>query len=176
VDRTLYKLCASVEALGKLAVLFAVENQLEGTLDKFLVAKVRLGEMDFEPFGRSLLHIAADLGFRTMVVKLLGMYGEEMVYRRRHMSCQTALGCAAQHGHIEIVHLLTSVPTPSPIFSRSLYLGDALINAVQAGNAEISEYLISVGADVNFQNMGSALTGGKQRRTRKPSALHALIP
>jgi hypothetical protein len=54
--------------------------------------------MDF--CGSSLLHIAADLGFQTMIVKLLGMY-DEMVYRRRYMSSQTALGCAVWRGDME---------------------------------------------------------------------------
>ncbi|KAJ7361118.1 ankyrin repeat-containing domain protein [Mycena albidolilacea] len=161
VDPTMYQLCASVEILRKLAFLFAVQNQLESTLDKFIAAEVTpdLGtELDFQPDGASLLHIAARLGFRPMVVKLLGMYGEEMVYRpTAGYPFQTALSYAAQHGHIEIVHLLAPVPTSSPVFSRSLYLGGALIKAVRAGNAEISEYLISVGADVNFQNICSAL-------------------
>ncbi|KAJ7712479.1 ankyrin repeat-containing domain protein [Mycena olivaceomarginata] len=114
--------------------------------------------MDFEPFGRSLLHIAADLGFRTMVVKLLGIYGEEeTMYMPTRYSFQTALGCAARHGHIEVVRILAPNPTPSPELSHSLYRGHALIEAVQVENSKISGYLISAGVDVNFRHTGSAL-------------------
>jgi hypothetical protein len=34
LNQTLYELCASVESLGKLALLFAVEHQLESTVDR----------------------------------------------------------------------------------------------------------------------------------------------
>jgi hypothetical protein len=68
--------------LAKLSVLFAVQNQLESTLDKFIAAKVTLGsELDFQSKGSSLLNLAATLGFGWMVTKLLEIYAEEMVYK-----------------------------------------------------------------------------------------------
>ncbi|KAJ7361119.1 ankyrin repeat-containing domain protein [Mycena albidolilacea] len=93
-----------------------------------------------------------------MVARLLGIYAEEMVYKPTMRNSRlTALGCAARHGHIEVVHLLAPTSTTSPESSHRDYLGSALVEGVQAGNIKISEYLISAGVDVNFRHTGSAL-------------------
>ncbi|KAF8178568.1 hypothetical protein K438DRAFT_1265777 [Mycena galopus ATCC 62051] len=107
LDQTLYRLCASVERLGSLALLFAVEQQLENTFDKLITAGVP-GNPRFE-FNAcchgGLLHIAAWMGLRGMVVKLLGIY-DAIVVHARNGSNHTALDYAALNGHMEVVRLL----------------------------------------------------------------------
>ncbi|KAJ7196175.1 ankyrin repeat-containing domain protein [Mycena haematopus] len=159
LDQTLYNLCASVDALGKLALLFAVQHELESTVDRLVAAGASLdGQFTLKYCLGGLLHIAASLGLRSMVVKLLGMYGEQMTTRvyapSPTPSRWTPLHCAANFGHTEIVRLLAPIPIPqpaiSPFLSRTHYLSVALNVAVRAGHMEISRYLISEGADVNF--------------------------
>ncbi|KAJ6541757.1 ankyrin repeat-containing domain protein [Mycena capillaripes] len=160
LNQTLYDLCASVEVLGMLAILFAVQHGLESAVDRLVAVGISLdteykSPSDRYPGACALLHIAANLGLREMVAKLLGMYGEEMrtkVYTRTGLFKKTALDYAARHEHIDVVRLLApieSMPaTPPPwIETRYTYIGCALI---EAGNVEICEYLISVGADPNF--------------------------
>ncbi|KAF7347329.1 ANK-REP-REGION domain-containing protein [Mycena venus] len=167
VDQTLYALCASVEPLGKLALLFAVTRQLESAVDKLVAAGVSL---EFEFFFEdecvfeercTLLHIAAGMGLRGMVVKLLGMYGAEMSAKvhTRLDSTQNAtpLDLAARSlyfDHMEVVRILACIPTPSSwneeVETHRQYLSCALIQSVKAGKVETSAYLVSEGADVNF--------------------------
>ncbi|KAJ7361083.1 ankyrin repeat-containing domain protein [Mycena albidolilacea] len=93
------------------------------------------------------------MGLRDMVVKLLEMYGENMLAMvHTRIDGWTALDHAARNGHIEIVRLLAPIrlpATPRPTSSCRDYLGLALIDATGAPT-EISEYLISIGADVNY--------------------------
>ncbi|KAF8215679.1 ankyrin repeat-containing domain protein [Mycena galopus ATCC 62051] len=162
LNQTLYALCASVEPLGKLALLFAVKHELENTLDKLVAAGISLDtDLPFCDHKSSLLHIAAGFGLRAMVVKFLGMYGEDMRAKvhTRDDDDKTALDHAAHSGHLEIVRMLVPIPLPdhgiddgvspaSDILQK--YLGFALIEAGTADNTEIVEYLVSEGADVNF--------------------------
>ncbi|KAF7337756.1 Ankyrin repeat protein [Mycena sanguinolenta] len=164
LNQTLYKLCASVETLGKLALLFAVEHELESTLDKLVAAGISLeGEFLFRDEdswnGCSILHIAAANGLSHMVCKLSRMYGEVMVAKVHALEGlrMTALDHAALAGHIDVVRLLAPVPVPSsgtragvPLrYTHDQYLGLALIESARAGHLEISQYLVSKGADVN---------------------------
>ncbi|KAJ7819949.1 ankyrin repeat-containing domain protein [Mycena olivaceomarginata] len=157
LDETLYKLCASVETLGQRALLFAVEHQLENAVERLVEVGVSLHtNYGFEHLNwGSVLHIAAAMGFRDMVVKLLGMCGEEMVHKRADgRPSRTPLDYAARHNHLEIVKLLAPIPVPgssTPIEAQ--YLNIALLAAVQGSNVEISEYLVSEGADVNFLDL-----------------------
>jgi ankyrin repeat protein len=160
----LYDLCASVEPLGKLALLFAVEHGLESTVDKLFSAGISLDtEFNFEIFDLcNLLQISAALGLRTMVVKILAMYskhyGEKMMAKvLAHGKRGTPLNYAARNGQIEIVKLLAPIPSsvvrsdPPPLGPEmQQYLGDALRISARAGELEISQYLIMQGADVNF--------------------------
>ncbi|KAF8204150.1 ankyrin repeat-containing domain protein [Mycena galopus ATCC 62051] len=106
---------------------------------------------------------------QTMVVKLLAMYGEEMearVHIRKgppdmeydENNTGTALDRAARHGHMEIVRILAPIRMPrrtgvQPISeTHEQYLGAALAQSVAVGHVEISKYLVSEAADVNFVN------------------------
>ncbi|KAJ6520421.1 ankyrin repeat-containing domain protein [Mycena sanguinolenta] len=158
-------------ALGAAALIFAVQNELESTLDKCVVAGISLDtEIIFgRPYGRcSLLHVAAATGTRAMVVKLLEMYREGMTARVHAWGSSvngTPLDCAASNGHMEIVRLLAAIPGPSPDLCNNLlpsvsvrletqeeYLGRALIGSTKAGHLEVSQYLVGEGADVNFRD------------------------
>lgn len=169
LNQCLYDLCASVEPLGKLALFFAVQNQLENAVEKLVNGGVSLDAVFHAERTRvGLLHIAAGMGLRDMVVKLLGMYGENMLAMvHTRIEKKTALDHAARNGHIEIVRLLAPIrppATPRPTSSYRDYLGLALTLITFTGAAgapldiEISEYLISIGADVNyFDRSGTAL-------------------
>jgi len=108
------------------------------------------------------------MGLQAMVVKLLGMYGEEKmtrVHARQGGDDRTALDYAAYRGHMDIVKLLVPIPFPTPTGrgllaaqeTRTQYLSLALIDAIVAQKSEISQYLISEGADVNFGPTGTNL-------------------
>ncbi|KAJ7819929.1 ankyrin repeat-containing domain protein [Mycena olivaceomarginata] len=87
-----------------------------------------------------------------MVTKLLGMYGEDVittVHARIGLPNSTALDYAAHYGHVNVVRLLAPIHPPAP-FSHTQYLSLALVEAVVGKNTDISEYVISRGADVNF--------------------------
>ncbi|KAF8204473.1 ankyrin repeat-containing domain protein [Mycena galopus ATCC 62051] len=168
LNQTLYRLCVSVEPLGRLALLFAVEHQLESTVDKLVAAGVDLdGDFLAFKFSRcSLLHIAAARGLRDMVAKLMVLYGQEMKARvhARSATHWSALDYAVQKGHIEVVRVLAPIPMPNSGLhhgtvppppkpeTHKRYLSIALIESVLKKNTEIAEYLISEGADVNFVN------------------------
>ncbi|KAF8204174.1 ankyrin repeat-containing domain protein [Mycena galopus ATCC 62051] len=87
-----------------------------------------------------------------MIVKLLGLHGEEMAaraYARKGRA--TALDYAASCGHLEIVGLLAPICMPSaPDTSHRNYLSVALGKSAMAGQLEIFKYLVSEGAAVNF--------------------------
>ncbi|KAJ7242556.1 ankyrin repeat-containing domain protein [Mycena haematopus] len=78
----------------------------------------------------------------------------------RDRSRFTALDYAADSGHMDIVRLLAPIPLPSSdvsitppvsgIETREKYLSMALMRSAKNGHFEISRYLISEGADVNF--------------------------
>ncbi|KAF8208142.1 ankyrin repeat-containing domain protein [Mycena galopus ATCC 62051] len=160
LNEALYDLCASIEPLGKLALLFAVEHELETSVDRLIAAGVSLeSEFRFDGSWGTVLHVAADLGLRSMVSKLLGLYGEDVMAMIAHAPSNrryTALDYAVFGGHLEIVRILAPIPMPSSGDSidvppgSNAYLGAALILAVSVGNIEICEYLISQGADANF--------------------------
>ncbi|KAF7337677.1 Ankyrin [Mycena sanguinolenta] len=171
-NQSLYRLCAAVEPLGRLALLFAVEHSLESTLDKLVAAGLSL-DADFllwdKPQWRSLLHIAAARGCLAMVVKLLGMYGEDMaarVHTRGRYLIKTALDCAAANGHLDIVKLLAPIPVPSPdarsipppvsdrLETQEEYLSTALMHAASHANLEICRCLVAEGANANFSGLG----------------------
>lgn len=61
----------------------------------------------------------------------------------------TALDYAAHYGHVNAVRLLAPIHPPAP-FSHTQYLSLALVEAVVGKNTDISKYVISRGADVNF--------------------------
>ncbi|KAJ6520483.1 ankyrin repeat-containing domain protein [Mycena sanguinolenta] len=173
-NQTLYELCASVDTLGKLALLFAVEHQLKGAVDKFVVAGVSL-DTEYNSkerrYGCSLLHIAAHMGLRDMVVKLLGFCRNvEEMKKKVHTHATghgTALDWAVRYGHLEVVKLLAPVPLPDSdvrnmngtiaapyipgtVHTHEQYLNVSLIEAVYEGFTEIAEFLLSAGANVNF--------------------------
>ncbi|KAJ7361103.1 ankyrin repeat-containing domain protein [Mycena albidolilacea] len=161
VNKALYDLCASVDKLGQLALLFAVEHKLESTLDKFNDAKIRFdGEFLFYSRSCGPLHIAASMGCVGMVVKLLGICGEETVHKRT--GGLTALDHAACKGHLEIVRLLASIPIPQSssavhdglvsdeFETQEDYLSEGLMSSAYAGNLEVSQYLIREGAAANY--------------------------
>ncbi|KAJ7242550.1 ankyrin repeat-containing domain protein [Mycena haematopus] len=203
LDQILYELCASTPIKGKLALLFAATHQLEGTFDKLVAAGIDV------VFATSLLQVVAGEGHRDMVVKLLGMCGEEMAARvhARDDANLTALDYAAGCGHLDIVQLLAPISLPSSdvsinssgetrerymsitllkmaldsgadsgvimmdiaqliaphpislsgasitsptIETRERYLSIALRESAKYRHFEISQHLISKGADVNF--------------------------
>jgi ankyrin repeat protein len=158
LDETLYKLSPSVETLGQLALLLAVKHQLENAVERLVGAGVSLYSgyvFEYNP-SCSVLHVAAAMGFRDMVLKLLGMCGAELVHKRAGVHPgRTALDYAVRHNHLEIVKLLAPIPVPGgsstpPDAIEAQYLSIALLAAVQVGNVDISEYLVSEGADVDF--------------------------
>jgi ankyrin repeat protein len=161
VNKALYDLCASVNKLGQLALLFAIEHKLESTLDKLNDAKIRFdGEFDLDSRSCGPLHIAASMGCVDMVVKLLGICGEETVHRRT--GGLTALDHAARKGHLEVVRLLAPIPIPQSssavhdglvsdeFKTQEHYLSEGLLSSALAGNLEVSQYLIREGAAANF--------------------------
>ncbi|KAF7366403.1 Non-specific serine/threonine protein kinase [Mycena sanguinolenta] len=178
LNHTLYQLCASVESLGKLALLFAVEHNSEAAFDKLVAAGVSVdGEFKFQfrlagPDLLGLLHIAAGLGSSLIVRKLLQMYGPETLERVhvRHRGWDmSALDYAVVEGHMETVRVLApmSILAASSSSSSSIavdvsheriqahkeYLGKALVTCVARNSSgekiAICEYLLSEGADVN---------------------------
>ncbi|KAF7347311.1 Ankyrin repeat domain containing protein [Mycena venus] len=180
LNRSLYDLCAGVPSLGKFALLFTVKHQLENAVERLVSAGVSLDtEFLFKGSWCRSLHIAAAMGHRSMVVKLLQLSGDEvatMLYHktRRHLlPTATPLDYAAQRGHMDIVRLLAPIPysmlcssdisngVPLPRASdrfekHKQYLSVALVDSARAGNREISEYLVSEGADVNFTREDAA--------------------
>ncbi|KAF8204498.1 ankyrin repeat-containing domain protein [Mycena galopus ATCC 62051] len=173
LHQILYDRCASVKPLGELALLSAVELELEGAVDKLVAAGISLdSHFYFDRERCSILQIAAGMGLRRMVVKLLGMYGEEMVHTRESDGGMTALDWAAHCGHMDIVKLLAPIPIGAtaviphpPLVARSdvvlppvslrfqtqaQYLAGALLQSVMLGHREISEYLVLEGADVDY--------------------------
>ncbi|KAJ6481834.1 ankyrin repeat-containing domain protein [Mycena sanguinolenta] len=179
LNRTLYEICASVEFLGRRALLFAVEHNSEVGFDKLVAAGVSVdGKFESKvsflapnPFG--LLQIAAGKGSSLIVPKLLRMYGSEMlerVYARDdwHLS---ALDCAVLEGRMETVRLLAPMAILAPSSSSPIvvdvsderiqthkqYLGEALvisgIRRPSGENIAICEYLLSEG--VNTRDRGS---------------------
>ncbi|KAF8208921.1 ankyrin repeat-containing domain protein [Mycena galopus ATCC 62051] len=178
LDKRLYDLCASVEPLGKLALLFAVEHELDRAVDKLVAAGVSIdSEFAFaeDPWGKwrdrcSLLHIAAAKGLRTIVVKLLETYGEVMIPRvHRHLGVvRTPLDRAAFNGHLEVVSLLAPIPIRSSAiydidgygvrYTHQRCLSLALIQSTAGGNQKISQYLLSQGANIKF--VGSVFCNG----------------
>jgi ankyrin repeat protein len=88
-----------------------------------------------------------------MVIKLLGMCGEELVHIRS-LNKRTALDYAARYGHMDVVQILAPIPQPGS--SHSDYVSIALLEAVRVGDIEISRCLISEGADVNLFHGRSA--------------------
>ncbi|KAJ6520461.1 hypothetical protein C8R45DRAFT_1205426 [Mycena sanguinolenta] len=74
LDRALYNLCSSVEALAKDALIFTVKHGQEGTLDRLVSAGASLDtSLKLKHNRCGLLHLAAALGLTVMVVKLLGL-------------------------------------------------------------------------------------------------------
>ncbi|KAJ6489630.1 hypothetical protein C8R47DRAFT_1215443 [Mycena vitilis] len=170
LDQTLYDLCASVGLLSKLAILYAVRNQHDSTIDRLVAAGVSLDlNFPFENDVCTLLYITAGMGLRDMVAKLLGIFSEGMSSRayKRQGPKATPLDIAARNGHIDTVALLAPIHPPvisqrqssdnaalgGPVSNEAethqQYLSLALIQAATAENVEICEYLISEGADVN---------------------------
>ncbi|KAF8127081.1 ankyrin repeat-containing domain protein [Mycena galopus ATCC 62051] len=159
LDQTLYSLCVSVEVLGKLALLFAIEHQLERTFDRLIAVGVTLNTgVNSKQFGGwcTLLHVAVSSGHTAMVAKVLGVYGkgtrtfgELTPYARTGVHNTTALDYAARLGQMDIVKLLAAIPPPKPSLSRAEYLSSAFAEALLAGNNDICKILISEGADIN---------------------------
>ncbi|KAJ6520414.1 ankyrin repeat-containing domain protein [Mycena sanguinolenta] len=168
LNGSLYALCASVEPLGAAALIFAVQNELEGTLDKCVAAGISLESEsireNYQARGRRVLSIAAATGSPAIVAKLLEIYGEGMSARvHAHSLPETALDIATRNGYMGVVRLLAPIPVPSsdvcPEISPSpsvqletqrRYLGRALKEAIKMGHLKISEFLVSQGADISF--------------------------
>ncbi|KAF8136008.1 ankyrin repeat-containing domain protein [Mycena galopus ATCC 62051] len=155
VDQALYDLCASVKPLGSLALFYAVAHELENTFDKLVALGISLDDDYYFPYSaaHSLLQIAAGRpGSLIMVRKLLKLYGEEMAARvHRRKNGVTALDTATMLGHLEIVRLLAPIrmPSTSDTFQKR-YLSLALQKSAMTGQLEITKYLVSEGADVDF--------------------------
>ncbi|KAF7376399.1 hypothetical protein MSAN_00055400 [Mycena sanguinolenta] len=149
LNQTLYDLCAS---------LFAVEHQLESTVDKLVAVGVspditfRVGHGP-----RTLLQIAAAMGLRTMVIKLLELYGEEAITKLREPceDWQMVVEHAIQNNHVDVVRVLAPITVSISGVRVSdetqiEYLSLALLESTRVGNLEISQYLLEQGADINF--------------------------
>lgn len=158
LNKTLYRLCAKDAALRKRALVFAVTHELETTLDKLVAEKLSLdGEFERSCYRGSLLHIAAGMGLRTMVAKLLDLYGGGMMARvhARNKDNRTPLGDAVFFGRMDVVQLLAPIrpppaTPPPPVLLNKDYLGPALLQAAASNRTEMAVYLISEGADVNI--------------------------
>ncbi|KAJ7819945.1 ankyrin repeat-containing domain protein [Mycena olivaceomarginata] len=158
LNKTLYGLCAKDAALGKRALVFAITHELETTFDKLVAEKLSLdGEFESSRYRGSLLHIAAGMGLRTMVVKLLDLYGGGMMARvhARNRDNRTPLDDAVLFGHMDVVQLLAPIrpppATPPPQFLLYKdHLSPALLQAAAINRTEMAVYLISEGADVNI--------------------------
>ncbi|KAF7337767.1 hypothetical protein MSAN_02250500 [Mycena sanguinolenta] len=148
LDQVLYDLCASVEALARLALIFAVKHELEGTLDRLVAAGASLNVTYYRC---GLLHLAAALGLTAMVVKLLEMPGGSLsAYACMGMCHMTALDYAARNGHMDIARILAPLPSPMSSVSHAEYLNCALsFSVLRGGNTDISLFLISEGANIN---------------------------
>ncbi|KAF7374392.1 hypothetical protein MSAN_00323200 [Mycena sanguinolenta] len=175
LNQSLYRLCASVKSVGRLALLFAVKHDLGGAFDQLFAAGVNIyGPSTFKYNSScSLLHVAADAGSCLVISQLLEVYGEEMleVVYTHDANGWTALDYAALGGHTEAVRLLTSiVAVPSFICdgevdsgaavadefleAREEYLRWALLKSVaRTSNAAICKHLISEGVDVNTRDI-----------------------
>ncbi|KAF7366410.1 Serine/threonine-protein phosphatase 6 regulatory ankyrin repeat subunit A-like protein [Mycena sanguinolenta] len=185
LNHNLYQLCATVERLGRLSLLFAVEHNLEDAFDKLVAAGVSVdgnfqSRLPLTPPGPySLLQIAAGKGSSLIVPKLLRMYGTETLERvhARDGSGLSALDYAVLQGRLETVRVLVPMAILAPSSSSPItidlsderiqahkeYLGKALIKSTFRGPSgekiAICEYLLSEGADINTldTNMHSAL-------------------
>ncbi|KAJ7070491.1 ankyrin repeat-containing domain protein [Mycena amicta] len=127
LNPTLYGVCAKNKKIGRLAMLFAVEHQLEDAVEKLVAVGVSL---DFEVVCKTdiygLLHVAAALGHLSMVQKLLDVYGhgqrEDMLvwaYRRLGSSNTSPLDLAAGGNRLDVVRVLAALPLPlAPIPNR----------------------------------------------------------
>ncbi|KAF7366415.1 MHC-I C-terminus family protein [Mycena sanguinolenta] len=194
LNHNLYQLCTSVESLGRLALLFAVKHNSEAAFNKLVAVGVSVdGEFECKFWFTgidlfSLLHIAAGMGSSLIVPKLLGMYGSETP--ERVYACDahdlSALDYAVLEGHMEIVKLLapkavvfsslTSAGLPisdDRLQVHKQYLSRALLHsATRATNIAICEYLLSEGADVNFQgttHLRSSPLGGAAQNDNLPT-------
>ncbi|KAF7374390.1 Ankyrin repeat protein [Mycena sanguinolenta] len=158
LNQTLYILCASVESLGRLALLFAVEHNLGGAFDKLVAAGIRVdGPFGFKRSRCSLLHIAAGMGHQLIVSKLLVMYGEEMLARvyAHDSNNRTALDHAVLEGHTEIIRLLARPSVPGELIqleTHKQYISRALLATPREANIAVYEYLISQGADPDIRD------------------------
>ncbi|KAJ7361176.1 ankyrin repeat-containing domain protein [Mycena albidolilacea] len=138
----------------RLALLFAVENELESTLDKLVLAGISL-DTEFElDYTMRPLHIAALMGLRVMVTKLLWIGLPVRVHAHStNPWARTALDFVARQGHLEIVRILAPIRNDVPLLlsdAHEQYLGRALRESMRLGSLEISRYLVSEGADINF--------------------------
>jgi ankyrin repeat protein len=100
------------------------------------------------------------MGCVGIVIKLLGICGEETAHRRTEGL--TALDHAAREGHLEIVRLLASIPIPQSssavhdglvsdeFETQEHYLSEGLLSSALPGNLEVCQYLVGEGAAVNF--------------------------
>ncbi|KAF7366421.1 ANK-REP-REGION domain-containing protein [Mycena sanguinolenta] len=174
LNQTLYELCASIEPLGRLALLFAVEHNSENAFGKLVAAGISVdGKFAFK-FGMcGLLHVAAGTGSHLIVPKLLRMYGAKTlasprVFEHDYANGRSALDYAVSEGHVETVRLLapkvavfsslTAAGLPIPddlVHLHKQYLSKALLKSVsRAADIAICECLLSEGADVNTLDTG----------------------
>ncbi|KAJ7933944.1 hypothetical protein B0H13DRAFT_687035 [Mycena leptocephala] len=124
LNQCLYDVCARVDSLGRLALFFALKQDMETVFDRFVSAGVSFdSKFYFRGNCRGLLQVAAAMGLQGMVVKLLRMHGEDLPVRaytrvsaRAHIYGATALDYAAQGQHVEIVRLLAPIPRLSFLF------------------------------------------------------------
>ncbi|KAJ7837425.1 ankyrin repeat-containing domain protein [Mycena olivaceomarginata] len=100
------------------------------------------------------LHIAALMGLRVMVTKLLWIWLPVRVHAHStNPWARTALDFAAHQGHLEIVKILAPIRNDVPLLlsdAHEQYLGRALRDSMRLGSLEISRYLVAEGADINF--------------------------
>ncbi|KAF7376381.1 Ankyrin [Mycena sanguinolenta] len=158
LNQTLYDLCASVEPLGQLAILFAVEHELESTVEKLVAVGISLNTtFIIQRFGPcTLLCLAAAMGLPTMVVKLLDLYGEEAITKvQERCPRRRALDYAIRCRHMDVVRVLAPIPASSSGVrvsddTQTEYLSHALLESASAGNIETSQYLVTEGAHIDF--------------------------
>ncbi|KAK7063700.1 ankyrin-3-like protein, partial [Favolaschia claudopus] len=157
LDPVLFRLCASVEPLGRRAILFTVLNNSEIAVDKLVAAGISLNTSGYRFFEDNcgILHVASAKGKRDMVRKILSMCeAEEMrnkVYARTPVNGLTALDYAARYGHIDVASILIPIQPPADtVFSRRGYLSPPLMEAIKRNHIELCQCLISAGADVNL--------------------------
>ncbi|KAJ6520339.1 ankyrin repeat-containing domain protein [Mycena sanguinolenta] len=149
VNQSLYELCTSLEPLGRLVLIYAVEHDLECTLDKLVAAGLSVRTEFFFFLSSnthnsecgSLLHIAAARGLLSMVIcQYLVSEGADI-----NGKSGTPLNYAAGSGNLALVQfMLASGASPN--------LGFPLFKAARSSSSDIAEALLAAGTDLHAQD------------------------